>query len=311
MNQEQSNAHTAIKPPVNADSPSDAAPLAALGRWIRQSLSRAPEHGLKEALNEMLNEHESSPESIDSEEITLLRNMVAFGEIKVADVMIPRTDIIAVAHDASMEEVKDIIGRERHTRIPVYQESLDNIIGFLHLKDFLMCLIQETNPFDVGQLKREVLFVPSSMKIIDLLLKMRLSTCHMAIVVDEYGGTDGLVTMEDLFEEIVGEIQDEHDDAEDAPSMRWLSERTLEVDARVEVEDLMEELNVNLINGHNIDDFDTVGGLIFTHIGRIPAKGEVIDFSPQVKFEIISADPRRIRKLKVVRQSAPNAAVAS
>lgn len=282
---------------------SDTAPLAALGRWIRQTLSREPEHSLKEALQEVLDEHDESGKPVDSEELNLLRNMVAFGELKVSDVMIPRTDIVAVSDAASFDEIKALVAKERHTRIPIYQESLDHITGFLHIKDFLMCMADDNERFDIQKLKREILFVPASMKIIDLLMKMRLSSCHMAIVIDEYGGTDGLVTMEDLFEEIVGEIHDEHDDDELEPEMKWVSEKVLEVDARVEVEDLMNQVQVNLINGHHIDDFDTVGGLIFSHLGRIPAKGEVINYGHGIKFEILSADPRRIRKVKVVRQT--------
>lgn len=296
---------TAEPAAANQSTDDASAPLASLGRWIRQTLSRQPEHSLKEALQEVLNEHDESGQPVESsEELTLLRNMVAFGEIKVSDVMIPRTDIIAVPETAGLEEVKQLIARERHTRIPVYRDTLDHITGFLHIKDVLICLASDQCDFDLAQQRRDILFVPASMKIIDLLLKMRLSSCHMAIVVDEYGGTDGLVTMEDLFEEIVGEIHDEHDDEADEPSIRWLSERALEADARVEIEDLIDELQVNLINGYQADDFETVGGLIFSHLGRIPAKGEVIDYGHGIKFEILSADPRRIRKVKVVRQPA-------
>src|SRR5262249_17760460 len=146
----------------------------------------------------------------------------------------------------------------------------------------------------------QVFFVPPSMKTIDLLLKMRLSSCHMAIVIDEYGGTDGLVTMEDLFEEIVGEIQDEHDEDEDLPRLRWVSDKALEADARVRVDDLAQELQLDL-NGHDHEDYDTVGGMIFSHLGRIPAKGEVVDYNHGIKLEILSADPRRIKKVRVVR----------
>jgi magnesium and cobalt transporter len=279
----------------------EAAPLAALGRWIRQALGRSPEHSLKEALQEMLEEHEDAERSVDSDELTLLRNMVAFGEIKVSDVMIPRTDIVAASQSASLEEIKQLIATERHTRIPLYDDSLDHITGFLHLKDLLICLLDESETFDLPTLRRDILFVPASMKIIDLLLKMRVASCHIAIVVDEYGGTDGLVSMEDLFEEIVGEIHDEHDDDTEDPQLKWINDSMLEVDARLEVEALSEALALDFVNGHSVDDFDTIGGLIFSHLGRIPAKGEVIDYSDDIKFEILSADPRRIRKVKVVR----------
>ncbi len=279
------------------------APMAALSRWLQRALGRGQEHTLKEALQEMLDEHENTVASAESEELTLLRNMVAFGEIKVSDVMIPRTDIVAAPETADLEEIKQLIAKERHTRVPLYGESLDQVTGFLHIKDFLMCLVSLECGFDLPSLRRDILFVPASMKIIDLLLKMRVSSCHIAIVVDEYGGTDGLVTMEDLFEEIVGEIHDEHDEGETEPELKWVSDRVLEADARVEVEALMEQMQVNLINGHSIDDFDTVGGLLFSHLGRIPAKGEVINYGDGIKFEILSADPRRIRKVRIVRSA--------
>lgn len=279
----------------------EAAPIAALGRWIRQVMGRSSEHSLKEALQEMLEEHDEAAESVDSEELTLLRNMVAFGSIKVSDVMIPRTDITAISDAATPEEIKQLVATEMHTRIPIYQDSLDQVTGFLHMKDLMKCLLTEDAAMDLQSLRREILFVPASMKIIDLLLKMRLSGCHIAIVVDEYGGTDGLVTMEDLFEEIVGDIHDEHDDEEEEPSIRRISENVIEADARLEIEDLMQAMDITLSGGQSADDFDTIGGLIFSHLGRIPAKGEVIDYSEDIKFEILLADPRRIRKVRVVR----------
>lgn len=277
------------------------APFAALGRWVRQALGRSSDHSLKEALQEMLEEHDEGGANVDSEELTLLRNMVAFGGITVSDVMIPRTDISAIADSASPEDVRQLMASEMHTRIPIYQDSLDHVTGFLHMKDLMKCLLTDGEQIDVQRLSRKILFVPASMKVIDLLLKMRLSSCHIAIVIDEYGGTDGLVTMEDLFEEIVGDIHDEHDDSTDDPTMRWVSDGVVEADARVEIEELIEQMQLNLAAGHSADDFDTIGGLIFSHLGRIPAKGEVIDYSNEIKFEILSADPRRIRKVRVVR----------
>ena len=275
-------------------------PLQQLGKWIRQAIAHKPEATLKEALEEVLDEHESEGLAVSVEERNLLRNMISFGELKVSDVMIPRTDIYAVAETVAQEELIKNIAEHRHTRIPVYAETLDNVTGFIHIKDIFFSLTGETK-FDMNALRRDILFVPPSMKIIDLLLKMRLSSCHMAIVVDEYGGTDGLVTMEDLFEEIVGEIQDEHDEDEVLPEMTWVSEKALEADARVKIDDLIDELQVDLINGNGHDDFDTLGGLIFSHLGRIPAKGEVVNYGHGVKLEILSADPRSIKKVRLIR----------
>lgn len=288
---------------AGAKKESQSSSLQSLGRWIRQSLSQRSEGGLKEALAEVLEEHEGEDSLISSEERTLLRNMVAFGELKVSDVMVPRSDIYAVPDTITQDDLTRFIAQHRHTRIPVYGESLDSVRGFIHIKDFFRCLIGDA-AFSIADLKRDVLFVPSSMKIIDLLMKMRLSSCHMAIVVDEYGGTDGLVTMEDLFEEIVGEIQDEHDDDEVLPELIWINERVLEADARANIEDLSNELQLDLTEGGSVDDFDTLGGLIFSHLGRIPARGEVIHYTHGLKFEIMQADPRKIKKVRVTRAEA-------
>lgn len=281
------------------DRPPQDSPLQLLARWVRQAWHHK-QGTLKEALEEVLEEHDGEL-AISSEERNLLKNMIAFGELKVGDVMIPRTDICAVPDNISREEFKSHIAEHRHTRIPVYHETLDNVVGVVHIKDFFIGHAENGEPFDVHSIKRDVLFVPPSMRIVDLLMKMRLSTTHMAIVVDEYGGTDGLVTMEDLFEEIVGEIHDEHDEDEEMPSLAWVSDKALEADARVKVDDLAHELQIDLASAEDSDDYDTVGGLIFSHLGRIPAKGEVVDFDHGLKLEILSADPRRIKKVRVVR----------
>ncbi len=278
----------------------DASPLVMFGKWMREAFSK-PDVTLKEALQEVLDEHESEEGvSVSSEQRSLLRNMIAFGELKVGDVMIPRTDILAVSESVTTEQMKAHIAEHRHTRVPIYSDSLDHVTGFIHIKDFFLTLVSNTE-FNLSELKRDILFVPHSMKIIDLLMKMRASSCHMAIVVDEYGGTDGLVTMEDLFEEIVGEILDEHDEDEVLPVMQWTSDQALEADARVKIEDLIDELKVDLTQGQSDDDYDTLGGMIFLHLGRIPAKGEIIDYMQGIKLEILSADARCINKVRITR----------
>ncbi len=285
---------------VRTDKSTHESPLQLLSRWVRQALQHKTSGTLKEALEEVLEGHEGGEVAISAEERNLLRNMIAFGELKVGDVMIPRTDIFAVPETVGWDELKRHVAEHRHTRIPIYTDSLDHITGFLHIKDLFFGLI-DAQVIDPKALRRNVLFVPSSMKIIDLLLKMRLSSCHMAIVVDEYGGTDGLVTMEDLFEEIVGEIQDEHDEDEELPAWQWISDKALEADARMTVDDLGHELQLDLGQEQGDEDYDTLGGLIFAHLGRIPAKGEVVDYAHGIKLEILSADPRRIKKVRVVR----------
>lgn len=268
-------------------------------KWFRHKLARRGENTIKEMLEEALEEESFSDLAISEEEKNLLKNMIHFGELTVRDIMVPRSDIMALPKQVSFDELKRHVVDIGHTRIPVYDDSLDHIEGFIHVKDLFPHLAIEA-PFDITTVLRETLFVPPSMRIVDLLLKMRVSGCHIAIVVDEYGGTAGMVTMEDLFEEIVGEIQDEHDDAEDRNTPRRIGNDILEVDARIEIGKLEEALG-DSVNRDDEDDFDTLGGYIFSTLGRVPVRGEVLKIHPRLKFEIISADPRRIRTVRITR----------
>ena len=225
--------------------------------------------------------------------------MIHFGELTVHDIMVPRSDIMALEHDVSMDELKKHVIEIGHTRIPVYNDSLDHIEGFIHVKD-LFPYLASGEAFSINQVLREILFIPPSMRIVDLLMKMRVSGCHMAIVVDEFGGTDGLVTMEDLFEELVGEIQDEHDGHEASPHMRWIGDQILEADARSSIEQIEKALGESLIDDEE-SDIDTLGGFIFSTMGRVPVRGEMVMLKPTLKAEILMADPRRIRQVRLTR----------
>lgn len=273
--------------------------LGAAVKWFRHKVSRRGEGTIKEIIEEALQEEAADGISISDEEKNLLKNMIHFGELTVRDIMIPRADIMALPKSATLEEMKRHVIDIGHTRIPVYSESLDTIEGFLHVKDIIPCLATGEH-CDIDGMLREILFVPPSMRIVDLLLKMRVSGCHIAIVVDEYGGTSGLVTMEDLFEEIVGEIQDEHDEAENDQMIRKISHDAYEVDARVKIGDLETALGES-VNKENEDDYDTFGGYLFSTLGRVPVKGEVLKIHPHFKFEILLADPRRIKLVRVMR----------
>jgi len=286
------------KPDIKAGS-LDLSPFVTLTRWFRQAVAVKSESSLKEALEEVFEEHVAGDSRVSDEETTLLRNMLHFSALCVGDVMIQRPDICAVPDRISFEDMKAYMVKEMHTRIPVYHETLDHVLGFLHMKDFFRCMVGEV-AFDIRSLLRDILFVPRSMRIVDLLVKMRMNSCHIAIVIDEYGGTDGLVTMEDLFEEIVGEIQDEHDETDSKPAMVWQSDRILEADARVKIEDLEAEIKRQLVEDRDDADFDTLGGLIFSHLGRIPAKGEVVDYQDGLKLVILAADPRRVKKVRLI-----------
>ncbi len=271
-------------------------------RWLRDYMGGRDEASLKDVIEEALEENAHINDALTEEERTLLKNIVSFGELTVKDIMVPRTDILAVERDSSLGEVLNHVRDIGHTRIPVYHDSLDRIEGFIHVKD-LFNYIDNNEIFSLKIVMREILFVPPSMRIVDLLLKMRVSGCHMAIVVDEYGGTDGLVTMEDLFEEIVGEIQDEHDENEPQALFRWVNENMLEIDARASIEEVEEVLAQKLrTTSEEDEDFDTVGGYVFSALGRVPAKGEVVvRHDLGLKIEVASADPRRIHKLRIVR----------
>ncbi|MDE3017114.1 MAG: HlyC/CorC family transporter [Pseudomonadota bacterium] len=254
---------------------------------------------LKEALEEAIEEHEEQ-ERLEPEEKVMLHNVLSFGDLTVGDIMVPRADIAAVAADISLEDLKSHITAERHTRIPVYEDTLDHVLGFIHVKD-LFPMLSGDAPFAVRSVVRNALFVPPSMRIIDLLVKMRHAGSHMAIVVDEYGGTDGLVTMEDLFEEIVGDIHDEHDSEEEHEDrILRISDTMFEVSARIRVESLEKALGLRLASEEESAEFDTLGGLIFSQLGRVPGKGEIVPHVSGIRFEIYDADARRLRRVRVL-----------
>jgi len=261
-------------------------------------------HSLRETLEELIEEHEEEEGTQDRTEFTdeereLLLNALSFGELQVWDVMVPRSDVKAIAATASLAEVVETMRGGMHTRLPVYRENLDEVIGMVHIKD-LLPYWGDGAEFVLERILREVLFVPPSMRVLDLLLQMRDTGIHMAIVVDEYGGTDGLATIEDLVEEIVGEIQDEHDKIL-PPRITELPDGALEADGRVEVEDLEAKLGLRLLEPDRREDVDTLAGLIFTLLDRVPARGEVIRHPAGVEFEVLDADPRRIKRLRILR----------
>ncbi len=269
-------------------------------KWFRHKVMGRPEGSIKQMLEDVLEEESPELQAISEEEKKLLKNMIHFGELTVRDIMVPRTQIMGVDKSTSLIELKRHIIEIGHTRIPVYDDSLDKIEGFIHVKD-LFPLFVEGRSFDMQKVMREILFIPPSMRIVDLLLRMRVSGCHIAIVVDEYGGTDGLVTMEDLFEELVGEIQDEHDEDTDELMIEWVGDHVLEVDARVPILQLEETLSEPIVDPLLERGYDTVGGLVFFALGRVPVKGEVLHLSSRFKIEVIAADVRRIRRVRITR----------
>jgi magnesium and cobalt transporter len=239
-------------------------------------------------------------ELIAAEEKKMIKNIINIGDVKVDDVMIPRTDIIAVRQGASLEEIKKVIIIKEHSRIPVYRENLDEIIGFIHCKDLVKFLGHKSN-IKINDIIRKILYVPHSMRIIDLLLKMRSLQVHMAIVLDEYGGTDGLVTIEDIMEEIVGKIEDEHDvpDNNIYTTLKKIDENIYHVGGRIEIEEVEELLGKKIIDDPEEVDFDTVGGLILAALRKVPEAGETFNHPSGYKFKVLDADMRSVRLIEI------------
>jgi len=241
-----------------------------------------------------LMEMEGANGGIEAEERAMIRGIIKLVETAVREIMVPRIDIVAVDTDATVDEVMELIMERGYSRIPLYEGTIDNVVGVLYAKDFLRYLTRGAHPPSLKDIARPPYFIPESKKVDELLAEMRLNHVHMAIVVDEYGGTAGLVTIEDLLEEIVGEIADEYDVEE--PRIEHVTDDELLVDAGVSIADLNDALGTEL-QGEN---FNTVGGFIYTHLGKIPAVGEQIT-ADGLLLSVLSTVGRRIRKVRVQR----------
>jgi CBS domain containing-hemolysin-like protein len=233
----------------------------------------------------------------------LLDQAEAFQTLRVADVMTPRADITAVDLGASFKAVVAAFADSEHSRLPVYRESLDDPVGVAHLKDVFKLLAQPASRQGAAgpilkRIKRETLYVPPSMRAADLLVRMQASRIHMAMVIDEFGGVDGLVTLEDVIEAVVGEIDDEHDEAA-ANQIVARAGGIFEVDARAALEELETALGRALIRPEMEEDIDTVAGLVTALAGRVPQRGEVIAHPSGLDFEVTDADPRRVKHVRV------------
>ena len=265
--------------------------------WAKlKSILSPPDTNLRESLEDVLEEEVGNDESLTGEELHMLRNLLGFKDVRVEDVMVPRADITAVDEKTSLEDLGGLFTQSGHSRLPVYKQSLDHPIGMVHIKDLVVMLAGKAPKVPLKALIRDILFAPPSMPALDLLLRMQASRSHMALVVDEYGGTDGLVTIEDLIEEIVGEIEDEYDD-QDGPQIVTRSGDILEAQARLPIEQLEEKLGITLVDED--EDIDTLGGLVFTLAGRVPQRGEMIIHKNGIEFEVRDADPRRIKTLRI------------
>ncbi|MCH8095755.1 MAG: HlyC/CorC family transporter [Proteobacteria bacterium] len=266
--------------------------------------SRNGENSIRETLEELIEEREESEIPINADERVLIENILSLQNVTVKDEMVPRAEVVAVEADTTLPDLIELMSRTAHSRLPVYRETLDDVIGMVHIKDVLACS-GGNEPGFISEITRKVLFVAPTMRVLDLLLQMRLTRVHMALVVDEYGGIDGLVTIEDLVEGIVGEIQDEHD--VEPPALIEHPDGSIIADARVKIEEFEEKLGPVLTPEEREEDIDSLGGLVFSIIGRVPGRGEVIHHASGLEFEVIDADPRRIKRLRLrnLPQTAP------
>ena len=254
---------------------------------------------LRHQIEEAIDDAEDEPikrGDLSPTERQMLRNLLHFGDRTVGEVAVTRGDIVSVPSTASFDELIAAFAEAEHSRLPVTGEDLDEVIGMIHIKDVFKAQKDLTRPRTIEGLLRTPLFVPESMGVLDLLARMRTERVHLAIVVDEFGGTEGLVTIEDVVEEIVGEIEDEHDEAAEG-MVTMLEEGLWEADARIELEELAKTVDARLATAD--DEVDTLGGLVFLLTGHIPAKGESVLHSSGWRLEAVDSDPRKIVRVRL------------
>jgi CBS domain containing-hemolysin-like protein len=269
--------------------------LRGLFRFLRR---RNSEEALREAIEELIEESETADADAPSTgESSLLLNILKLGEKTAYDVMTPRVDIRAAPEDIDFRGLIQLVREHGHSRVPIFRNDLDDIVGIVHIKDVLPYIF-EPETFQLQKIMRAPMFVAPSIRVLDLLLQMRLSRAHIALVVDEFGGIDGLVTIEDLVEEVIGEIEDEHDVVR-GPSLVQRPDGTWLADARTKIEEFEERVGPVLTEEERAHDIDTLGGLVMSLTDRVPSRGELVTHASGIAFEVIDADPRRIKRLRV------------
>lgn len=306
---------------------------------LRSRLGLPGGQTLRDTLEYALQGETGPSDSFSAQERQMLLRLLHFSASRVEDIMVPRADIIAIDESDSIADLLETFERAGVSRVPLFAETLDDPRGMVHIKDFFRWVMTEagrevtppapveeaadsasgdpseealsstvaslnlgtidlTRPVSVARIKRPVLYVPPSMPAMNLLIKMQSTRIHMALVVDEYGGTDGLVTIEDLVEQIVGDIEDEHDEAE-VPNITEDPKLGLVASARAPVAELEKLLDRKILSSEEEEEIDTLGGLVFTIVGRVPARGELVKHHSGLEFEVLDADPRRVKKLKI------------
>jgi CBS domain containing-hemolysin-like protein len=284
-----------------------------LWKWLLQKLrgENASSAAMRESLAEVVEQSERESPALSAQERVMLGNLLAFGDLRVHDVMVPRAEIIAADESTTLTELMKMIRDAQHSRLPIYRETLDDPTGLIHVKDVMAIL--EPSPegaifiapdASITALRRPILFAPPSMRALDLLVKMQASHTHLALVIDEYGGTDGLVSIEDLIEEIVGDISDEHD--EDTAALKPDGDGYI-ADARMDLEDFKLQTGHDLMFSDADEDVDSLGGLVTSLVGRVPQRGEIVAHPEGYEFLVVDADPRRVRRLRVRLPKTPDA----
>ncbi len=264
--------------------------------WISKKSTRSQDNEKEIVTNDPLEKLEHYAKNISIKEKDILSNFLEFCNKTVDDIKIPRSDISSIISTATISDLNKKLIETGHTRILVYDDNLDNIIGFLHIKDLFKAMVAKRS-FSLKKLIRTPILAAPSMKLIDLLTEMQRTRIHMAIVVDEYGGTDGIATIEDIMETVVGEIEDEHDSKDD-PKYEVIRPGEIITEARVDIEDLEELLGATLKTEE--DDCETIGGLILSRIGHIPSKNTTINLTESISATIIDANSRVIKKIKII-----------
>lgn len=284
---------------------------------------------LRESLEGVIDSHaeKTGATALDSDAKSMMLNLLGFADMRVDDLMVPRANIVAAEETSTMRELLEQFIEANHSRMPIYRDSLDEITGMIHVKDYLRWMktkgSKKKTKSEAGialpatelsstvkqhpSMIRDVLFVPPSMPAPDLLIKMKASHIHLAIVVDEYGGTDGLVSLEDLVEEIIGDIADEHDTDAEEGMLRKQDDMTYVASALISIATLDEMFKVDLLSDDQEDEADTLGGLVFEMAGRVPSRGEIIKHDSGLEFEILESDPRRVKKVRIHIKKADSA----
>jgi CBS domain containing-hemolysin-like protein len=334
-NSNDATSHSAHDNGHTSQSPADTSRAGTGPGWLsvlRARLGLGGHQSLRETLEEAVRYEPAGDATFSKIERDMLLRLLRFGGLSVEDVMVPRADIIAIDQDATVAELVSLFKEAEVSRIPVYHETLDDPRGMVHVKDLLRYVSTSTpaseqdrgpppsegketsvavkrvdgdlaKPIRAAGLLRPVLNVPPSMPAVNLLIRMQTTRHHLALVVDEYGGTDGLVTIEDLVEQVVGEIEDEYD-VEEAANITEDARHGLVAQGRTPIDELERHLGLKLLKPDDKGEIDTVGGLVVSRLGRVPVKGELVAHESGIEFEVLDADPRRIKRLRVHRPSA-------